>query len=360
MAAGVYPPDIGGPATLAVLLERELPQRGVQVTVIPFHVVRSLPKVIRHVVYTYRLWRQARHATHIFALDGVSVGLPALIVSSLRRKPLIVRLGGDYAWEQGRARFGVTASLDEFDATKEHRAVRALASLQSFVCRRAARVIVPSQYLKDMVVRWLLRPDTVQVIHSVFSPPRVPNEITEPSARPYIVSAGRLVPWKGFIVLIETVAALRATFNTLTLDIFGDGEYRSTLESLITTLGAEDFVHLRGKVDAVTLHTAVASADTFVLNTGYEGLSHQLLEVMALRVPIITTDIGGNRELLTDEVEALLIPYNDRGALEATIRRILTDDALRLKLTDAAASKVNNFSAESAITSYVQLFSNTV
>ena len=290
----------------------------------------------------------------------MSVGLPALIVSRLRRKPLIVRLGGDYAWEQGTARFGVTAILDEFDAAKERFPVRVLAWLQRSVCQAATLVVVPSHYLKAMVVRWPLTPDTVRVIHSVFSPPVVSKVVSAPLNRPYVVSVGRLVPWKGFVVLIETVAALRATFNTLTLDIFGDGEYRSTLEGLITALGAEEYIHLRGKVDVATLHATISTADAFVLNTGYEGLSHQLLEVMALKVPIVTTDIGGNRELLTDKVEALMIPYNDRGALEAVLRQILTDTTLRGTLVEAAATKVTQFSAASALAHYETLFKESV
>lgn len=360
VAAGVYPPDIGGPATFAVMLEAVLPSQGVAVSVLPFGTVRHLPKVIRHVVYTYHLWKRAKTATHVFALDGVSVGVPARIVAWLRGRPLIVRLGGDYAWEQGRARFGVTTSLDEFDAAKERLPVRVLAKVQRYVCNAAAAVVVPSSYLKSMVVRWPLADQNVRVIHSVFQTPSVPEVSSEAVSRPYLVSAGRLVPWKGFSVLIETAVRLQKRFQGLSLDIFGDGDERQILQQLIDTNGATDYIHLRGKVDSQMLHRAIAHADAFVLNTGYEGLSHQLLEVLALGVPIVTTDIGGNRELLTHNENALLYPFNDGTLLESTITQLLADSLLRTRLIARGKERVTDFTADAAAQLYATLFKNTV
>src|SRR3989344_2738828 len=107
VATGLYPPDIGGPATYTKMLETHLPKRGVELTVAPYGWVRRYPKIFRHTAFMWKLIRESRGCDAIYALDPVSVGLPALIASKITRKPLFLRIVGDYAWEQGQLRFGV-------------------------------------------------------------------------------------------------------------------------------------------------------------------------------------------------------------------------------------------------------------
>ena len=106
IATGLYPPDIGGPATYVCMLEKELPAHGIECVTVPFTHVRHLPKIVRHVVYFWKLVKEARAMDAVYAQDPVSVGVPALLVSFIFRKPFLIRLGGDYAWEQGQQRFG--------------------------------------------------------------------------------------------------------------------------------------------------------------------------------------------------------------------------------------------------------------
>jgi hypothetical protein len=144
IAAGLYPPDVGGPATYAAMLVKQLPGYGYDVVVVPFHAVRTYPKLLRHLMYTWQLWRATPRRATLLALDGVSVGLPALLVSRMRHARLLVRLGGDFAWEQGRQRFGVTDTLDDFTATPKsqyHWPVRLLAWVQTLVVKRAETVL---------------------------------------------------------------------------------------------------------------------------------------------------------------------------------------------------------------------------
>src|SRR3989338_10337762 len=76
IATGVSPPESGGPATYAKLLEERLPSLGFTVSVLPFRAVRHLPKIIRHAAYFWKCLRMARSADMVYALDTVSVGLP--------------------------------------------------------------------------------------------------------------------------------------------------------------------------------------------------------------------------------------------------------------------------------------------
>jgi glycosyltransferase involved in cell wall biosynthesis len=78
-----------------------------------------------------------------------------------------------------------------------------------------------------------------------------------------------------------------------------------------------------GMVSREELAERIFASDAFVLNTAYEGLSHQLLEVMSMGVPIVTTPVGGNVELIRDGESGMFVPYDDREkiqeALDATV-----------------------------------------
>ena len=73
IAAGIYPPDLGGPATYARLIAEEFPKLGIKTDLVLFRDVRHLPPIIRHIVYFVMVWRRARHADVIYVQDAVSV-----------------------------------------------------------------------------------------------------------------------------------------------------------------------------------------------------------------------------------------------------------------------------------------------
>lgn len=362
VATGLYPPEIGGPATYTKMLEEHLPKEGIELSVVPFGMVRKYPKLIRHCMFARELWRKSKEVDVIYALDPVSVGLPALMVSYFRRIPFILRLGGDYAWEQGRQRFGVEVMLDEFsdDPRKYGIRVALLAWLQSFVAKRAQRVIVPSKYLGSIVEKWGVPVSSIVVIHSaLFS---LPVQEEKESLRkklsfsyPTIVTAGRLAPWKGFAELIEVVEKLRMKFPTLLLVISGDGPEEKRLQEMIARKKLEDSVRLLGNLSKEALGGVIKAGDVFVLNTGYEGLSHQLLEVMEIGTPIVTTSVGGNPELITNNETGLTVPYKDNDALAGAIERIVEDTELQSRLTANAKEKVMEFSKDKVVKDVVDL-----
>jgi glycosyltransferase involved in cell wall biosynthesis len=362
IATGLYPPEIGGPATYAAMLEAELPVKGITVNVVPFGWVRHYPKVIRHVVYAYKLWQESRGSEIIYALDPVSVGVPAMLVAQFKKTPFLVRLGGDYAWEQGRGRFGLGQTLDEYINQQDQAPmqVRFLAKVQTFVVKRAVKIIVPSNYLGSIVSAWGVNKDLIEVIYSSLYRIEV-NDNKEKLRHqlsytyPTIVSSGRLVPWKGFEVLIEVVAKLAKEHPQITLVVVGDGPERKKLEDRVAELKISKHVRFIDSISKDALGATIKAADLFVLNTSYEGLSHQLIEVMDLGTPIVTTKVGGNPELITDGVHGLLVPYNDAEALEEAILRVINHPESVERMTQSARARSKDFDKAITINQLVEL-----
>jgi glycosyltransferase involved in cell wall biosynthesis len=99
----------------------------------------------------------------------------------------------------------------------------------------------------------------------------------------------------------------------------------------------------------------VTTADVFVLNSTYEGLSHALIETMSLGTPIIATAIGGNPELITNEVDGLLIPPNNDEALHAALLRVEKDPMAAKARAVSAKQKTSTFSIDTTITQLAEL-----
>lgn len=347
VATPLYPPELGGPATYARLLETGLPQRGIEVALVKFGEVRRYPKVVRHAAYFWNVLRTARKGDVVLALDPVSVGLPALWAARLRRAAFCVKIVGDYAWEQGVQRFGVRDSLDQFVYRKDVPwRVALLRRIQKHVAKGARVVIVPSEYLKKIVHAWGIRMGRIEVAYNAVELEEggVAAEAAGALPKPVVATAGRLVPWKRVGGIIDAVASLPASAPASLL-VVGDGPNRVMLEAQAAELLGQRAAFCGALPHADVLAT-IQAADIFVLNSTYEGLSHVLIEALMLGKPVIATDVGGNGELITDGENGLLIPANDTKALTAALARLLSDSALRDHLSQGALQARERFSVE--------------
>lgn len=367
IATGIYPPDIGGPATYCKIVADEFVRRGHDITIVTYGeqssfpersrhraVSRRVPKGVRHGLYFLYVLRAGRNADRIYALDTSSAGLPARLAAFILRKQFIVRVVGDYAWEQGVARFGVKDLLDDFLTKKYGFAVTALRSVQSWVARSASAVVVPSYYLKSVVERWGVRSSHIHVIaNSVHYAPVLGYD--EARAKHsldgfVLLTAGRLLPWKGFPCLLKVMRNMPEN-STIRLIIAGDGPDREILEKYIAENALGGRIRLAGILSKDVLAEYVSGCDMFVLNTAYEGFSHQLLEVMLAGKPIVTTLAGGNKEIVQDEKNALAVEYNNERAWERAILRLQGDAQLRERLALAGLEYKNIYTVPNMIES---------
>ena len=341
IATGLYPPEIGGPATYARLFEERLPRYGIQVSIFPFRNVRHLPSLIRHIAYGWRIFRMSHSVDLILVQDTVSTGFPVAVASFFSGKKFIVRVPGDYAWEQGVQRFGVKENIDDFQTKSYGLAVAVFRVIQKFVIRRALRVIAPSQYLARIVRGWV----PTKEIDVIYNGIDISAEMNQFLTKNLIISAGRLVPWKGFAELIAVVAKNKEW----RLVIFGSGSQESALMQEIQKADAEDRIEIREQVPHDDLQRQFASASVFVLNSRYEGLSHTLVEAMAVGTPVVATKVGGNSEVVQNGVNGILVSAGDNEGLDKALTQILSDDVLRKKLGGSARERAKEFSIDKTI-----------
>lgn len=347
VATGIYPPDIGGPATYSKLLKDELPKRGHSVEILSFGEVRNLPKIIRHIVYFFKVLRMGWKSDIIFAQDPVSVGLPAMISSKILRKKFMIRVAGDYAWEQAVQRFGVKEGIDEFQSKKYRLRVELLRWIQKFAVKRSDKVVTPSYYFKNIVCGWIGGGDNVEAVYNGINLSSRQIEVKNPkhSGLKKIISAGRLVPWKGFTVLIKIMKNL----PEWRLTIAGDGPVKNELKTLIKELDLGDRVKLVGSLPREELLSELKISDLFILNTSFESFSFQVVEAMYSGVPVITTNIGNLKEIVEDGKEGILIDPDNEGELLSAIKKIDEDENFRNLIIKNAKMKSERFSIESTL-----------
>jgi len=350
IATPLYPPEIGGPATDAAGLVAHLSKRGTVSTVCPFSSCRWLPRGIRHFAYAYRLLRGAYGADGIIAFDTFSVGLPAVLVAWLLRVPLIVRVPGDYAWEQGRQRFGVTDTLEVFQYQRYGFWVELLRKCQRLVVRRAELVVVPSDFFKGIVSSWEV--DSQRLVRIYLG-----LDLLEESKSPTVVpggkivfSVGRLVPWKGFSMLI----ALMPLLPEWHLVIAGDGPLRVSLQEEAHTSGVADRITFTGPLTHEEVLGWLARADAFALNTSFESFSFQVLEAMLSEIPVITTTAGSLPELVLNEEEGILCAPDDAVAFRNAIASVAVDSEKWQARVAAAKRKASFFSKEASLNAFVE------
>lgn len=140
-----------------------------------------------------------------------------------------------------------------------------------------------------------------------------------------IGSVGRLGPEKRFDLLLSAFAEAAHAVPALRLVIAGEGDQRQALGRRAASLGISNSVALLGhRTDIVDLHHAF---DLYVQSSDIEGSPNAVLEAMAMETPVIATDAGGTRELITHLVQGWIVPTGQPESLAQAIRTVVTDPA---------------------------------
>ena len=355
--SGIWPPDVGGPASHAPDVAAYLLEHGHRVEVVitasgvPAHeaypvrsISRALPKGVIHVRTGLEIARRAGRADVVYTTG--MFGRSAL-GASLVRRPYVVKLTADPAFERARRRGIIDGDVDEFQHGAGNTAVRVLRVARDAELRHAAHVFTPSTYLRELALTWGVDPARVSVLPNPAPPlpalaPREDLRRGFGLTGPTLAFAGRLTAQKSLRVALEAVASA----GGVELLIAGDGDARKGLERDVAELGLSARVRLLGALPRARVVELFAAADASILSSTWENFPHTVVEALAVGTPVIATATGGVGEVVHDGENGLLVPVGDSAALGAAIRRYFGDEELRRRLRAAAASSVEEYSPE--------------
>jgi teichuronic acid biosynthesis glycosyltransferase TuaC len=151
-----------------------------------------------------------------------------------------------------------------------------------------------------------------------------------PLDAPVLIGVGGLCERKGFHRMLEVLPALRARWPGLRYLIAGgasgEGDWGPQLRAQVAALGLGEQVHFLGRVPADELRWPLSAADVFVLATRNEGWANVFLEAMACGLPVVTTDVGGNREVIAHAGLGTVVPFGQAAALQAAVDAALAKE----------------------------------
>lgn len=363
LATGIFPPDIGGPATYCEKLAKELIGRGLEIKVICYsdvkkygsydfpvaRISRRYPSPIRYLVYLWKLLAISKDVDLIYAQNPVSAGLPALLAARILKKKMVLKLVSDGAWE-----YYVTQVKDYDDPEKfQHKTygfkTELLRRIQKISAKGASRIIVPSLYVKNIVSQWGVKQDRINVVYNAPKEAAALNLSKEEAKEKIgakgdiIVSIGRLAPEKGFDTIISVLPDLLIENSDFKLLVVGEGEKRRDLELKIQELNLSNSVVMTGQVPSQDIPLYLKAADIFILDSQGEGLSHVILEAMQMGTPIIASRHGGNIELIEDSFNGFLVEYNNHNELTEAILELWQDKELQQKFVRNSYEKIKSF-----------------
>ena len=354
VVSGIWPPDVGGPASHAPDVAGYLQERGHEVEVVttasaapaprsyPVRwVSRSLRPGVRHVRGAALVRSRARTVDVVYTTGMFGRSFAG---ASAARRPYVVKLTADPAFERARRRGVVGGDVDEFQGAGGGAFVALLRMLRDVELRRAAHVFCPSSYLRELAVGWGVSADRVSVLPNPYPPlpelaPRDELKRSFGMNGRTLAFAGRLTAQKSLGTALEALAAV----DGVTLLIAGEGDEREPLERRVGELGLGERVRFLGAQPRERVVELFRAADASILSSSWENFPHTVVEALSAGTPVLATSVGGVAEVVQDGVNGLLVPPGDSAALASIVRRYFDDDELQARLRAAAAESVRDY-----------------
>jgi glycosyltransferase involved in cell wall biosynthesis len=352
IVSGIWPPDVGGPASHAPEVAAFLRANGHDVEVVvtadvapraeqyPIRwIPRSLPTGVRHTRAAAVIADAARRCDVVYTTGMFARTAAATLFT---RTPLVLKLTGDPAFERVRWRGSFSGSLDDFQRAGGAEAA-ALRALRNATLRRAAAIVCPSSFLRDLVVSWDVAPERVAVVPNPVPDLRAPRAREELRRRlgadsmVVLAFAGRFGPQKALDVAVDAVAEI----DGVALFLAGEGGAEPELRRRAAALG--DRVRFLGPLSRDHVLDLFAESDASVLPSAWENLPHAVLESLAVGTPVLATAVGGVPEIVEDGVNGLVVPPRDAAAFRGAVARFAQDPALRERLREGAVQSVERF-----------------
>ena len=315
-------------------------RRGCRIVAVPsmgreVHPVRD----VRAVVELTRLFRRTRPL--IVHTHTSKAGFVGRLAARLARVPVVIHQphGHVFYGYWGRARTALFVALERL-------AARWTDTLVALTPREV------DEHLERGIgraVQWAVVPSGVPTVRLREAAPTraaARAKLGLPAGAFVVAGVGRLVPIKGFDLLVEALPTLCARVPSARALLIGDGEERAALEARAAALGVGARLHITGAVTDVG--GVLAAADVLAAPSRTEGMGRVLVEAMAIGLPVVGTTVGGIPDVIIDGECGRLVAADDAPALAEALAELGADEALRAKLGAAAVPRAEAFSTDVA------------
>ncbi len=303
IASAILEPDGGGPATYAPRLAQKLAGHGDTVEIVAFsdrahfegdeRYTFSVQRILRggrvasRIRFLRALMRSARHADLIYSLDWYSVGILVMLAARWRGIPYIVRVGGDYVWEQQYLdRTHQPQPLAGFYESGTYRSYRIPFFIARLLLSRAAQVVFNTDRQRELYERFF----GVKRSMVIYNP--VPTEQLAGIHREYvskeIVFWGRFTAMKNIESLVRAFAQARLP-EEYRLVLIGDGPRFETIRTLVAQAGIAQRVEMLRETRFPIIMERVKNARAFVLPSWTDISPNQVYEALAIGLPTLVT-----------------------------------------------------------------------
>jgi glycosyltransferase involved in cell wall biosynthesis len=341
LTSGIYPPDIGGPASYVPTLAKAFREKGHQTTIVSLRpLVRGevhqegnailvkrgfLPlRVVKTVI---KIFLEALTANRIFS-NGLY--LETAIAARITRTSSVAKIVGDPLWERKRNNGKTSHSITDFQTSHLTLLDRCNRSIHLWSFNSFNVLTCPSEELAAIIRGWGVKPQVIVIPNGVEIPTIEPTE-----KRFDLVYVGRLVKWKNVDLVIKLSSELR-----LSAAIIGSGPELPNLKNLAISLNAN--CEFLGDQPKNSIDQVLNESRIFILLSQYEGLSFALLEAMAAGIVPIVSDATGNLDVVTNEYNAVVAPLSDLQTLPNRVKELLNDKSKMQNLGNNALTTVRN------------------
>ena len=367
VTVGIFPPDIGGPATfvpkIAKYFQDEL---NYEIEILTLsdnknsninddfsvkRIDRNLPIIYRWLKTIFTIYKLGKNKDLIF-VNGL--GTETTIANIFLKKKIIRKIVGDPVWERTYSKAKISESFDEFQVKNYGFSISLQKKVRSFSIKKSDIVVTPSKHLKNFILNLGFKNKIEIINNGVFIPEENTNIFTNDQINITIVS--RLVSHKNIKKIIRAISDLNDPL--IYLNIIGDGPELNQLQKISLESNNKDNIIFHGKLNRDDINHIFLKSDIYIQASNYEGLPHSLLEAMSYGIPVLCTPVGECKEILGNEDRGYILDLPvSKNNIKSKIIEITGEKNIANKKGERGKDFINeNYNLTNSFNLYKNLF----
>ena len=361
ITVGIFPPDIGGPASFVPKIAKYLINKGHNVKIIclsdkehltykddinVIRINRSSPIIFRWLKTIVKIYSNSKKSDLIF-VNGL--GTETTIANLFIRKKVIRKIVGDPVWERVYNKNLIDESFDDFQENNHGLSISLQKMIRNWSINKSNLIITPSQHLKNFIDK-IGFDKKIIVINNGVNIEQLNKVVLENNIIQLLV-VSRLVSQKNIDSIIKAVKVMEN--ENIILNIVGDGSEINNLKLLVKKYELDEKVSFIGKIESTKISEYLKDADIFIQASNYEGLPHSILEAINYEIPILSTEVGGCSVLLNKGERGYIIPMPvSEVEISEGIRKIINNKneaKSKAKLAKNYLNQEHNFNTNAEI-----------